>query len=429
MKNPAWEKAMRLFSAAVIVLSLSQRAAGGGLQTLDQSARSLALGGTTGALLGDPAAMHANPSILSFLSGPMFALGATVNVPEVGFYGISPSTAESKMQAQVLFPPSICLTYTSPGGFGAGISVSVPYQVQTEWDQDWVGSQIVVKSDIRVAMVTPGISMKLSENFSIGLALELGLPRILYEQRFPVKVAGDSTHHPDGDVTYDGSGQVSYGVLAGIFYHAGDALSLGASYRSQMNPGIDDGRVRYRGIPDQIADQFPEGRFSTSLVLPNQFLAGATVHPFDWLNISADLEYSLWSEFSSVRIKYSNPTKPDVVVNQNWRNVVNVRFGLEAAFSDFSVRGGIRFEQSPVPDQYLSPGLPDASGTGYSLGFGYRAGEGLVLDFAYSIMELRDRSVTNSALVVDQGQQRTVFNGLYSFHSASLAINVTYAWD
>jgi len=427
MKNPALKSALRLLGASFAALAMSGTAAGGGLQALDQSARSLGLGGSTGALIGDPTAMHANPAILSFLSGPMFALGATVNVPDVRFYGISPSTTESKMQAQVLFPPSICLTYTSPGGFGAGINVSVPYQVQTEWDQDWAGSQIAVKSDIRVAMVTPGVSMKISENLSAGLALELGLPRILYEKRFPVQIPGDSTHQPDGDVTYDGSGNVSYGILAGILYRAGDLLSLGASYRSHMGPAIDDGRVRYRGIPDQIAGQFPEGRFSTSLVLPNQFLAGATVHPIEWLNISADLEYSLWSEFSSVRIKYSDPTKPDVVVNQNWSNVVNARFGIEAAFSDFSVRGGFRFEQSPVPDQYLSPGLPDASGTGYSLGFGYRAGEGLVLDFAYSIMKLRDRSVTNSALTVDQG--KTIFNGIYTFHSASLAINVTYSWD
>jgi len=74
-------------------------------------------------------------------------------------------------------------------------------------------------------------------------------------------------------------------------------------------------------------------------------------------------------------------------VNQNWNNILNARFGLEAAFSDFSIRGGIRVEQSPVPDESLSPGLPDAGGTGYSLGFGYRAGEGCswILAIRYSV--------------------------------------------
>jgi long-chain fatty acid transport protein len=269
--------------------------------------------------------------------------------------------------------------------------------------------------------------MKVSENLSLGLGLNLALPRILYEQRFPATIPVISFPEPDGDVTFDGDGNVSYGVLAGIFYQAGEALSLGASYRSHMNLRIDDGRVRYRGIPLQIADQYPEGRFSTSLVLPNQFLAGATLHLFNWLNLSADLEYSLWSEFSSVRLTYSNPTRPDVVMNQNWRNVFNARLGIEAAFSDFSIRGGIRFEESPVPDEYLSPGFPDAGGTGYSLGFGYRAGEGLVLDFAYSLMRFDDRSVTGSALIF--GPTTARFNGLYSSRTASLAINVTYSWN
>jgi long-chain fatty acid transport protein len=427
MKNIHLSSTSGIFAIALLVLCLSERAAGGGFQIVDQSARTMSIGGTMGALTGDPTAMRANPALLSFMDGPVFSFGATVKVPDQRFYGVSPSTVETKMQAQVLFPPSICLTYTSSAGFGAGISVTVPYQIQTEWDQDWVGSRLVTKSDLRVTMVTPAISMKISDNLSCGLGLELGLPRILYEQRLPVTVPGDSTTQPNGVITHDGDGNVSYGILAGIFYQAGELLSLGASYRSHMNLSIEDGRVRYRGMPPQIADQFPEGHFSTALVLPNQFLAGAALHPFHWLNISADLEYSLWSEFKSVRITYSNPSRPDVVVNQNWNNILNARFGLEAAFSDFSIRGGIRVEQSPVPDESLSPGLPDAGGTGYSLGFGYRAGEGLLLDFGYSVIQFRDRSITNSSLMY--GPTPGGFNGLYSSHTASIAINLTYSWN
>jgi long-chain fatty acid transport protein len=427
MKNIVISTGKIFSTLGLMLLGSVGSADGGGFQTGDQSARTLSNGGALGALTGDPISMHVNPALLSFMEGPVFFLGSTVKVPDERFYGVSPSTVESKMQAQVLFPPSICLTYTSPGGFGAGISVTVPYQIQTEWDQDWVGSRLAVKSDLRVAMVTPAFSMKFSGNLSAGIGLNLGLPRILYEQRLPVSVPGVSTPQTDGDVTYDGSGNVCYGVIAGIFYRPDDLVSLGASYRSHMNLGIDDGRVRYRGMPAAIADKYPEGKFRTSLVLPNQFLAAASLHPFRWLNISADLEYSLWSEFSSVRITYSSPARPDIVMNQNWSNVFNARFGLEAAFSDFSLRTGIRFEKSPIPDEWVAPGLPDASGTGYSIGFGYRAGEGLVLDFAYAVMKYNDRQVTQSALMV--GPYTGGFNGIYSSQTASLAINVTYSWN
>lgn len=419
----------RCLIPAVVSLTLifSPRAAGGGFQMMGPSARAMSAGGAMGALTGDPTAMHTNPALLSFLQGPIFSLGATVSVPDQRFYGVSPSASETKMQAQVLFPPSICLSYTTPGGFGAGISVTVPYEIQTEWDQDWVGRRLVVKSDFRVAMVTPALSMKFSDDFSAGIGLDLGLPRILFEQRFPVAVPGDPASFPDGDVTHDGTGNVCYGFIAGVYYRASDLLSLGASYRSHMNLAIDDGRVRYRGTPVQIADQYPEGRFSTSIPLPNQFNVGGALHPWSWLNIGADVEYSLWSEFSSVRIRYSEPARPDVLLKQNWRNVLNARFGIEAAFADFAVRAGMRFEKSPVPDEYLSPGLPDAGGTGYSIGFGYRAGEGLMLDFAYSLMHFDDRHVASSGLMF--GPYTGGFNGVYSSRTASLAINVTYSWN
>ncbi len=417
----------RLLLISLLFVASLQASRGGGFQAADQSARTMGIGGTMGALTGDPTVLQSNPAVLSYMEGPVFSFGATVKVPDQRFYGVSPSVTETKMQAQVLFPPSICLTYTTPGGFGAGIDVSVPYQMQTEWDPDWVGSRLVVKSDLRVAMITPAVSMKFSDQFSAGLGLNLALPRILYEQRFPVSVPGVSAAQPDGDVTYDGSGNVCYGLLAGILYRPDDFISLGASYRSHINLGIDDGRVRYRSVPDQIAAQYPEGKFSTKLVLPNQFLFAGTLHPVWWLSIAADVEYSLWSEFNSVTIKYLDPELPDAVMNLGWKDVLNTRFGIEAAFADFSIRAGIRFENSPVPDQSLSPGVPDASGTGYSVGFGYRAGEGLVLDFAYSLLRFNDRHVSNSAIAL--GPYAGGFNGIYSSQTAAIAINVVYSWD
>jgi len=402
------------------------RATAGGFTLTDQSARAMGIGGAVGAMYGDPTTMHANPAILSFLDGPVFSLGATVIVPDERFYGVSPSTVETKMQAQVLFPPSICVTYTSPGGFGAGLSVTVPYQIQTSWDQDWVGRRLATKSDLRVAMVTPAISMKFSNDFSAGIGLDLALPRILYEQRFALSIPGDTSAYADGDVTHDGSGNVCYGVTAGVFYRAAEMLSVGASWRSHISLPIDDGRVRFRDIPEQITAQYAEGRFSTSLSLPDQFIASASVHPLGWLSISADAEYSLWSEFKSVEITYTNPVRQGVSYNVNWKDVLNTRFGLELAFADFSLRAGLRFDRSPVPDATLSPGLPDADGTGYAFGFGYRAGEGLVLDFAYAVMQYDDRSIMGSALA--PGPFSGGFNGLYSSHTASLAINVTYSW-
>jgi hypothetical protein len=51
----------------------------------------------------------------------------------------------------------------------------------------------------------------------------------------------------------------------------------------------------------------------------------------------------------------------------------------------------------------------------------------LLLDFGYSVIQFRDRSITNSSLMY--GPTPGGFNGLYSSHTASIAINLTYSWN
>lgn len=103
MTNPPAPRRRHTLIFLAVSLLAPVSAPGGGFQMVDQSARAMGLGGAVGALSGDPAAMHTNPALLSFLEGPIFSLGATVKVPDETFEGVSPSTAQTKMQAQVLF--------------------------------------------------------------------------------------------------------------------------------------------------------------------------------------------------------------------------------------------------------------------------------------------------------------------------------------
>ncbi|HXX64235.1 MAG TPA: outer membrane protein transport protein [Bacteroidota bacterium] len=398
----------------------------GGFQIPEQSARATGMGGAALGLAGDPTTFHANPAALSFLEGTNFSLGSTIIVPDQRFNGVSPATTQTKMQAQVLFPPNFSLSVSPGAGVGVGVSVNFPYEAGTEWDQDWVGSRLATKSDIRVLMIIPSASMKLSDDLAVGLGVTISTLRLLYEQRIPVSVPNSLQPLPDGFATYQANGNVSYGFQLGFLYNVDKALTIGGSFRSRSNMDLDGGSLSFRNIPAAVLNQYPDGEFFTSIPLAAQIRGGAAFHPFPWATLSGELQYGLWSEFKSATIRFSNPTRSTLSFPQNWNNTLNERFGLELIFMDVSLRAGIRFERSPVPDAVLIPGLPDANATGYSLGFGYQVGEGLRLDFAYLLAHFNDRPVGNSVLPFDA--TGSGFDGVYIGQTTSVALNVSYFW-
>lgn len=417
-------------TAAVITMLLLSMpftaARAGGFQIPEQSARGTGMGGAVLALPGDPTTFHANPAALSFLDGTNFSLGSTILIPDQRFTPVGLDMPQAKMQAQVLFPPNISLSFSPGAGVGVGVCVNFPYEAGTEWNQDWVGSRLATKSDIRVLMVIPSVSVKLSDDCAIGLGLNVSTLRLLYEERIPITIAGAVPPAPDAFATYEARGNVSYGLQLGILYNANKIWTLGASFRSKVNMDLDQGKISFRDIPPSILGQYADGEFSTSVTVPAQIRGGATYHPFTWITLSGEVQYGLWSEFESVTIRYSNPARPKLYFPQNWNNTLAERFGFEFKFMDVSLRGGIRFERSPVPDAVLIPGLPDANATGYSVGLGYQVGEGLLLDFAYLLTHYADRSVGNSLLPFDA--TGAGFNGVYTGQTTSVALNVSYFW-
>jgi long-chain fatty acid transport protein len=385
------------------------------------------MGGALIAATGDPTSVHLNPAALAFLTGTHFSLGSTVIIPEQRFNGVSPDNTESRMQAQVLFPPNLYLTHAFGRTWGFGLAFHIPYAAKTEWNQEWVGKRLVTKSDLRIAMVTPSLGFHIGDDLAVGLGVNLALPRVLFEQRIPVSVPGVPAQFPDAFSTHEASGSLSAGVLLGVLYKPVESWSFGASYRSKITAPLDDGRVSFRGVPSAIAGQYADGTFSGALTVPSQLHAGAGWQPFRWLYGSADLEYTLWSEFKSIDIIYSDPNRSSRPIEEHWKNTVSVRFGLEVSLTNISLRGGFRRELGPIPDRALTPGLPDADATAYSLGLGYRAGERLLLDFAFVVVRYDDRVVIGSGQVYDGAG--SMFNGLYTSRSSSIAINVHYSWE
>ena len=396
----------------------------GGFQSGAPTARALGLGGAATALIGDQAGVFSNTASLSFMRGTNLALGATVTMPEYQFSGVLPSTATSKMNPQSMFPPSVSLSHTFANGLGIGISASIPYQIKTSWGESWVGSPIVISSEIRGVQVSPGVAFKIGKNLAAALGIQATFVRMDHSRRYGDVPDAQTGIFPTMSMT--GSADVAYGFDIGLMYSPGDAFALGLALRSKTTAEIINGTVTYTGdIGEPSSNSGAGSSFATTLTLPERVRAGFMLRPLDAFLVTGDVEYTRWSGVKGVTIRLGSPVSTRLIDQSGWKDVLAYRAGVEFTIADVTLRGGLGVEPSPVPDAELRPSMPDASGFRYSVGVGYAVEDGLVLDLGLQVERYADRTITDSHVLYGTDKY---FNGTYAMSSTIFALTLSYSW-
>jgi long-chain fatty acid transport protein len=167
------------------------------------------------------------------------------------------------------------------------------------------------------------------------------------------------------------------------------------------------------------------------MTIPDQLSGGIGYKPFKALYLSGEVQYMYWSTLSTMTLTFADPAleqNPNIekIIPLHWKNSITARCGVEVTLGDVSLRAGFAYEQSPVPDEYMRPSVPDATRRVYSAGVGYAVSEDLRLDFACSFARLDDRSVTNSLVEYLPG---AYLNGTYASSLTMIGINMSYAWN
>jgi long-chain fatty acid transport protein len=399
----------------------------GGFEVSNHSARAMGLGGAFVAAPNDASSLYANPSAISFLRGTHLSIGAMIMVPESKFALATDPGNTWKTQSQVLFPPNISLTQTFADGFAFGVCASVPFYVKNVWPGNWPASQVTTHSEIRGVFVSPTISAKLFPSLSLGASLNIVIARMLTSRSIGFADLGQ----PDGTQSMDGSGKTMLGYGVGFLFHPDEVWSLGAAYRSRMSIPVEHGTVTFTDIPAGQTGNFPNSTFSTDMTLPDHVTAGIGCHPFKGLYLSGEVEYMYWSALSSMALTFSDAalqTNPrlETEIPFQWKNSLTARSGVEITIGDVNLRAGFAYEQSPVPDGYMRPSVPDAKRKVYSGGVGYAVSEDLHVDFACSFARFEERTVNSSLVEYSPG---AYLNGTYASSLTMIGINMSYSWN
>ena len=140
----------------------------------------------------------------------------------------------------------------------------------------------------------------------------------------------------------------------------------------------------------------------------------------DQLKIAVDAEWVEFSRYESLTldIAENNALLPAPVIAEDWKDVWTYGFGVDWQYTEeLTLRAGYMYIESPIPDDTLSPILPDANRNVFSVGLGYKTG-GHSLDVAYAYSLFDDRDVNNN--------QNPAYNGDYDISSHLLGISYSY---
>ena len=152
-----------------------------------------------------------------------------------------------------------------------------------------------------------------------------------------------------------------------------EKFSVGLTYRSQVNMKVKDGEATFT-VPAGLSSNFPNGKFTSSLPLPQVVTLGLASSLSSKFMLALDINYVGWKAYDTLAFDYetNSSSLADTKAARKYENTFAFRLGAQyVVLDDLALRLGIAYGISPVQDGYVTPETPDANRVIYTAGLGY----------------------------------------------------------
>ena len=268
--------------------------------------------------------------------------------------------------------------------WAAGIGIYAPFGLTTDNKGEFQGRYFGTKSNIKAIALQPTLSYK----FDNGLALGLG---VTYN-RFDGKLQKDIFVAPTlGDIHATVSGDdTAWGYNIGLLYQLDEQTRIGLTYYSKVDYKL-KGYTSLHNLPTALLGT-PSLRFDASLDIetPERIDFGITHQLTPQLTLHADISRTDWSTLKEIRVEnHGAPAAfAESVEPLKWK--ASMLYSVGASYqlnSQWRVRGGIGFDEQPVPDSTRSVRLPAGDRTLLSIGTTWTPLQNLDIDAAYMYIQ------------------------------------------
>ena len=373
------KKGLLLLSIILFTIFVSSPVYANGLYMNSLGSRAVSMGGAFVGLADDFSAGFWNPAAASQFDWITLGFYAAYYNPSSSYeYGAADISTEYAKNY-----PTILGSAFFP--VGERIHIGLSFYTLSRFQVEWSGAAIdAITEDPEsrdwgtkfwVMTFAPSITYKLSDTFSLGLALNLNYGSYdLFMYKGPVEVELElGTSVIDIGAYADSGNGVGIGATLGLFYKASEMFSLGASIRTPS-------KMTFQGRSSSsnflVLDNATDSK--TFLTLPLWVAGGIAIKPAQALTLSADVHFSQWSTVETIRTEYDNQVW-QVVFQQSgtdfipmyWKDTVQIRFGAEYKINKIALRAGFYTDPSPVPDKTMNFHFPIVDANYITFGFEY----------------------------------------------------------
>jgi len=370
---------LRKLAAAALIACNASAASAAGFAIREQSAEGMGASfagvaaGTDGlsSMFWNAATMtlHEDKGIQSESN---FSLIAPYSRAKNGVGGLGGSSDSGNI-GELAFSPASYYVYQVNDRLFVGLGLNSPFGLSTESDA-WAGSVHGSKSSLFTINANPNVAYKLSDEISVSAGLQLEYASADLESATPagVKIA---------DIEGDDFG---VGFTAGILFTPSDTTQIGIGFRSTIEHNLDG-----NGFAGPYS-----GGMTAPLDMPELVTLGIRQRIDERWTVLGGAEWANWSRLKNLAV-YSDPG--GALLNstpENWKDSWFLSTGAEYAWSDrLTLRGGLAYENSGVPDSTRTPRIPDNNRYWVSVGATYQVNDWLKANLAYSHAFVEDGDV------------------------------------
>ena len=297
-----------------------------------------------------------------------------------------------------------------------GIGVNAPFGLKLVYDDDWIGRFQALRSEISTLNINPSVAYRIGR-VSLGAGIDFqrldaeltndvnysavvaqGVQQLVGAGQLPpatgaAVVAGNAGLEGHARVRGDDD---AWGFNLGALFELSDQTRIGLSYRSSIDYTVNATIAFTAPIgADPIANGIiaaasaPGAPLASSpvrvdLELPDSATASLEHRFGEKYALLADVAWTGWSSIQELRI-VRDTGETVSLTPERWRDTWRYALGTTYAMNDsLTLRAGVAFDETPVPDATRTPRLPDTDRTWVAIGARWQPSASLLMDFGYA---------------------------------------------
>ena len=344
----------------------------------------------TGLTLG-ASNVYFNPGSMGFLDKKFSSeIGGSFITSEVAFQDQSTGITE-RTNNPLGTPFYAYASYKLTDKLSAGFGIYTPFGSTVDWGKEWSGKNLV-------------------QDISLSAGLNIVSGSVELNRAVPTEPFDNSSVNLQGST-------MAFGFNAGLYIQATEKLSLGLTYRSQVDVELKEGDATF-DVNSSLANTLPNTTFDATLPLPSTLTFGIGYQINEKWLLSIEQSFVQWSAYESLDFDFANETTPDSKNARNYEDAIIIRVGAQFTASEkLDLRAGFYYDESPVQDEYFSPETPNSDNFGMTLGASFNPTErfGIDASMLYIIGKERTSSYSPDA-----------FGGKYASRSFIPGIGINY---